>query len=60
MKNILARCTHPVPPNEFGIFAMHCRDNEPIEAEAIRNIIDGPIAASEPKLKEALQNPVDE
>lgn len=55
MKNETVNCTHPVPPNRFGIFAMHCRDNVPMSMEALTAIIEGPVAEAEPKLKEELE-----
>jgi hypothetical protein len=58
MKNKIANCTHPVPPNQYGIFAMHCRDNQPILADDLAKIIDGPIAAMEPILEAELAKPV--
>lgn len=58
-KNCPVNCTHPVPPNKFGIFAMHCRDNQPIDDAAMLRIINGPIAAMEPKLQAELRKPVD-
>ncbi|MBP6858896.1 MAG: hypothetical protein KBC33_03665 [Candidatus Pacebacteria bacterium] len=58
MKNELAPCTHSVPPNKFGIFAMHCKDNQPMDAESLRRIIDGPIAAMEPELQRELAKPL--
>jgi hypothetical protein len=56
-KNALANCTHPVPKNRFGIFAMHCRDNQPIGEAAMKKIIEGPIAAMQPKLDAELAKP---
>lgn len=46
-ENHIVNCTHPVPPNQFGIFAMHCRDNQPMSPKALKAIFDGPIAAVE-------------
>ncbi|MEK7641798.1 MAG: hypothetical protein AAB365_02280 [Patescibacteria group bacterium] len=57
LKNTLAPCTHPVPPNQFGIFAMHCRDNQPMDMESLQRIFDGPIAAAERELQHELAKP---
>jgi hypothetical protein len=54
----LENCTHPVPENRFGIIAMHCRDNQPMDAESLRRIIDGPITRMEPALQAELSKPL--
>lgn len=40
-------CTHPVPANPYGIFALHAHDNETLPDEAMRMLLapDGPVAA---------------
>jgi len=60
MKNELENCTHPLPPNRFGIFATHCRDNQPLSPQDHLRIIEGPIAVAQPILEEELSHPVDE
>jgi len=54
MKNELAVCTWTVPDNKFGIIAMHCRDNVPLEPEDYQKLFEGPLAASQLKLLEEL------
>ena len=54
MKNDTVNVSHPVPPNKYGIFMMHCQDNQPFTDEEYVEIINGPIAAMEPKLQEEL------
>jgi hypothetical protein len=56
--NQIANCTHEVPKNKFGIFAMHCFDNEPINARDLNSIIDGPITAIESDFKSEIAKPV--
>jgi hypothetical protein len=47
MKNETTRtsepCTHPVPVNNFGIFAMHSLDNRALPVDAVQNILKGPV-----------------
>ena len=59
MTNHIQNCTHPVPQNAYGIFAMHCNDNQPLSAQDQQRILDGPIAAAEAKLKEEIAKPLD-
>lgn len=60
MENELANCTHPVPKNRFGIFAMHCMNNQLFSKRDYKRLFaeDGPMAAAESKLKNELQKPV--
>ena len=58
MENKNLNVSHPVPPNEYGIFMMHCQDNQPFTNEEYQSIIDGPIKAMEPELQEELSKVV--
>jgi patatin-like phospholipase/acyl hydrolase len=58
MKNKILNVSHPVPPNEYGIFMMHCQDNQPFTDDEYQSIIDGPIKAIEPTLQEELSKVV--
>ena len=51
--------TFAVPSNEYGIFALHTSDDQPMAVDSIQRIIDGPIAAAEPQLLEELAKPLD-
>lgn len=57
--NNIQNCTHPVPPNPYGIIAMHCFDNVPLEEADLQRFIDGPVAASEPLYQEELKKVAD-
>jgi len=57
--NQIQTCTHTVPENTYGIFAMHCNDNQPLSPEEQRKILDGPIAAAEARLKDEIAKPLD-
>jgi len=37
-------CTHPVPENKYGIFALHTCSNTPIPLDELKAVIEGPIA----------------
>jgi hypothetical protein len=50
----LEKCSHPVPKNDFGIFAMHCKDNQPISLGDLKKVIDDPVTSVEPALQEEL------
>jgi hypothetical protein len=52
-------CTHPVPKNDFGIFALHCEDNVPIELADLKAMIDGPIAVAEKAFRTEISKPLD-
>lgn len=56
-KNPIQNCTHPVPDNKYGIFAMHCADNQPISQADLKKVIDGPIAAIEPDYQSEISKP---
>lgn len=58
MKNELENCTHSVPENKFGIFAMHTADNQPIGHDDLKKIIDGPIADVEKDYITAIKQPM--
>ena len=47
-------CTHPVPQNDYGVFAMHCSDNSPLPDGEIKKVLDGPYAAKQPALTQEL------
>lgn len=49
-----------IPPNKLGIFAYHSEDDKPFSDEEMLKIINGPIAAAEPKLMEELNKMNDE
>lgn len=49
-------CTHPVPDNPFGIFAMHCRDNAPMTQMELAGFINGPVRLAQDRLNEDLMN----
>jgi hypothetical protein len=49
-KNGIENCMHPVPPNQFGAFAMHCKDNQPFDAETVDKLLSGPLIAMQGKL----------
>ncbi len=53
-------CTHPVPSNSWGIFAMHSLDNRPLPEADIKKIFEGPIALVQPELKQELGKIEDE
>jgi hypothetical protein len=57
--NKIQDCTHPVPANKHGIFALHCEDNQPISATDLKKILDGPIAAVESAYVTELSKPVE-
>jgi hypothetical protein len=54
--NMIAPCTHPVPPNQYGIFALHCRDNQPLGMDDLERFIAGPIADAEPTFLREQEN----
>jgi hypothetical protein len=56
--NVIQQCTHTVPSNEFGIFAMHCSDNEPIAPEELAKLIEGSVAQAEADLQEELDKEI--
>ena len=56
----LEKCTHPVPNNKFGIFAMHCKDNQPISQGDLEKVISGPVNSSEPELQKELFKTISE
>jgi hypothetical protein len=58
MTNQIQNCTHQVPENAYGIFAMHCNDNQPLSPEDQAKILAGPIAAAEARLKTELAKPL--
>jgi hypothetical protein len=58
MDNKIQECTHKVPENPYGIFAMHCIDNQPLSAEELSQIIAGSVAGVEPQLQEELAKPI--
>jgi hypothetical protein len=43
-------CTHKVDGNYKGYVALHCFDNQPLSQEALKAIIDGPLASKRKKL----------
>lgn len=53
------KCTHEVQSNEYGIFAMHCSDNEPLGKQDLAKVLAGPIAKAERQLKAELGKPLD-
>jgi hypothetical protein len=55
--NKTQKCTHPVPDNAYGIFAMHCQDNVPIEGEGLKKVFEGPIAEMEDDYEKTLAKP---
>jgi len=52
--NQIENCTHPVPKNNFGIFAMHCRDNQPLSDEDLLSVINGPVTEVEKEFQKEL------
>jgi hypothetical protein len=59
MKNQIQDCTHKVPTNPYGIFAMHCIDNQPLNDADLKRVLAGPVAGAEEKLKAELAKPLD-
>ena len=60
MKDIkLALCTHQVPQNDLGYFAMHCRSNVQLPPKAYLAIINGPLKVMQKKIDAALANPTE-
>jgi len=57
-KNSIKKCTHPVPNNKFGIFAMHCSDNVPMSKKDLQRIFDGPISEVESSYQHSFKIPV--
>lgn len=55
--NGIANCTHPVPQNRFGIFAVHCQDNQPLSETFMLKVFNGPVAAVQAQLREVLLRP---
>lgn len=57
--NKIKNCTHPVPANKYGIFALHCEDNQAIEMADMKAIIEGPISEIESDYRLEISKPVE-
>lgn len=55
--NTIKDCTYEVPQNDYGIFALHCEDNQPIEAKSLASVLNGPIAAGEADYQAEISKP---
>lgn len=51
-KNQPANCTHPVPPNAFGVTAMHCFDNVPIPVKQLEPFFEKQMKRAHTKMSE--------
>lgn len=51
-----AGTAHKVPPNRFGVFALHCTGEPPSDA-VVLGLIEGPLAAMQEDLKNHLDQP---
>lgn len=51
-------CTFAPPSNKLGIIAVHWTGSPPPDTAFITAVIEGPLTAIEPKLREELAKPV--
>ena len=57
-KNKPENCTHPVPPNAFGVTAMHCYDNQPIPVEQLQPFFEKQMKRAHKKMLDHAQQKV--